>query len=169
LTISFWVQCLQSHQSILIPFCTPCPYKTQFSPPSFPYPWALAPPPPPRTSSTGLLTLAHRGRRTLLPSVSCSTRGSHLPCRLVASSPVKDWAHGWRGRPRGGLPAGFANPHPRLEGGGGDVKPSPTSLLQSCLEGGSGDATQCRDDVDAIRFTLVSFYFSTYILIKPFM
>jgi hypothetical protein len=41
-----------------------------------------------------------------------------------------------------GSPAGSAHPHPRLDGGYGDVSPSL-------------DATQCRDDT-AIRFTLVS-------------
>jgi hypothetical protein len=46
---------------------------------------------------------------------------------------------------REGSPAGFVDPHPRLEGGGGDVLPSPTSLLQRHLEGGSGDAAQFGD------------------------
>jgi hypothetical protein len=65
--------------------------------------------------------------------------------------------------------AGSTDPHLRLEGGGGDASPSPDSLLQSYFECGSGDATQCGDDADAIRFTLVSFNFYTYILIKLFM
>jgi hypothetical protein len=68
-----------------------------------------------------------------------------------------------------GSPTGFADPHSRLEGGGRDASPSPASLLQSHFEGGSGDAKGCGDDAEAIRFTLVSFYFSTYILIKHFM
>jgi hypothetical protein len=68
-------------------------------------------------------------------------------------------------------PAGSADPHTRLEGSGGDASPFLASLLQSRLEGGSDDATRCRDDADAVRFTLKSFYFyfSTYILIKSFM
>jgi hypothetical protein len=61
-----------------------------------------------------------------------------------------------------GYSAGSADPHPHLEGGSGDASPSPASLLQSHFEGGSGDVTRCEDDGDAIRFTLVSFYFSTY-------
>jgi hypothetical protein len=56
-------------------------------------------------------------------------------------------------------PIGSADAHPRLEGGGGDTSPSSASLIQSRLEGGRSDTTQCRDDTDAIRFTLVSFYF----------
>jgi hypothetical protein len=42
-----------------------------------------------------------------------------------------------------GSPVGSADPHPRLEGGGSDASPSPTSLLQSRFEGGIGDATRC--------------------------
>jgi hypothetical protein len=62
-----------------------------------------------------------------------------------------------------------ADPHPRLDGGGGGASPSSASVLQSRLEGGSGDATWYGDDADANKFTLLYFYFSTYILIKPFM
>jgi hypothetical protein len=86
-------------------------------------------------------------------------RGPCLPCQLVASSPLKDRARGWRGRHQGGLPTGSADPHVRLGGGGGDASPSLASLLQSHLEGGIDDATWSGDDADAIRFTLVPFYF----------
>jgi hypothetical protein len=41
---------------------------------------------------------------------------------------------------RAGSPAGFVDPHPRLEVGGGEAPPSPDSLRQSRLEGGGGDA-----------------------------
>jgi hypothetical protein len=39
----------------------------------------------------------------------------------------------------------LVDPHPFLEGGGGDVPPSPTGLFQSHFEGGNGDAAQCGD------------------------
>jgi hypothetical protein len=42
-----------------------------------------------------------------------------------------------------------ADPHPYLEGGGGNAPPSPDSLLQSRLEGGGSDATRCGDDTEA--------------------
>jgi hypothetical protein len=85
---------------------------------------------------------------------------------------------------RAGSPAGFVDPHPRLEVGGGEAPPSPDSLRQSRLEGGGGDAAWYVDDAKAssmdgrwtpasliprcegwidaffiIRFTLISFYF----------
>jgi hypothetical protein len=100
---------LLSSMSSITPINTPfiytsCPYKTQFSSPPFTYPRALAPPPPSRTSSASLLlALAPHGRRPLLLSVSCLT-WARLPFRLVSSSPVKDRARGWRGRPQSGLP-----------------------------------------------------------------
>jgi hypothetical protein len=61
---------------------------------------------------------------------------------------VKDRARGRCGCLGASSLAGSADPHP-------------------CLEGGSGVATQCGHDAEVIRFTLISFYFSTYILIKP--
>jgi hypothetical protein len=167
LTISFCIQGLQSHQSILI-FYTLCPYKTQFSPPHSHMHEPLAPPLPPRTSSASLLlVLASHGCLPVLPLVSCSTwdssslpGGGELPCQGSTT-----WA---AQSPRAGLPYWICRPHPLLEGGGGDTPPTLASLLQS-LEGGGGDAARCKDDMEAIRFTLVSFYFSTYILIKHFM
>jgi hypothetical protein len=94
-----------------------------------------APPSPPRTSSVGLpLALAPRGRRPLLLLVSCSAwASSSLPAG--GELPVKD-----RARVGGTVDLGVgslaesADPHPRLEGGGGDASPSPTNLFQSCLE-----------------------------------
>jgi hypothetical protein len=93
---------------------------------------------------------------------SLARHGPRLPCWLVASSPIKDRACGWCGRPRGGLLRWIYRPSSHLEGGSGDASPSPASLLQSHFEGSSGDVTRCEDDEDAIGFTLVSFYFSTY-------
>jgi hypothetical protein len=102
LNISFWVQCSKSRQSTLLPFFTPyVPYKTQFSPPSSPYPWAASATTPPHP----------RGHRPLLPLVSFSllalsslsvggellcqgsiTRRGELPHRGAAARSASGWA-----------------------------------------------------------------------------
>jgi hypothetical protein len=111
--ISFWVQWSKSRQSILLPFYTCVPYKTQFSPPSFPYPRAASAttPPPPR-------------RHRPLPPVSFSPLASSF-LSAGGGSPIKDRAHGRVSSPplgcasvvslRASSPARSADPHPALK------------------------------------------------------
>jgi hypothetical protein len=90
LTIFFWVQYLQSRQSIFLPFFTPCvPIKLSSLHSHSHIHEPLAPPPPPRTSTAGLLI-------ALVQASSSLPAGGELPCE--GSSTWAVWL------PRGELP-----------------------------------------------------------------
>jgi hypothetical protein len=76
---------------------------------------------------------------------------------------------GWHGRPWGGLPCWICRPSSPPWRWWRWCIALPDQSLSKLPWMCSGVATRCVDDVNAIRFTLVLFYFCTYILIKPFM
>jgi hypothetical protein len=127
---------------------SPCvPYKTQFSPPSFPYPRAASA----TTASARVLTPLPSGLLLpvglVFPVVWQAPLSRHkLPRRgssTQASEPPPPTGVRQRCRPRGGSHTGCADLYPYLEGCGGDAPPSPTSILQSRIEGGDSDVTRC--------------------------